>query len=934
MRLKKSPNFVNRKAGSTSHTTHKHIPMRSRLLLLLLALVALLTGCNRMPRKFVVGVSQCSMDSWRDKFNDELRTSALLSDSLTVIFQSANDDAAEQKRQLDQFIEQKVDLIVVSPVQLSSISQSLDEAHEHGIPVILYDRKADSDKYTAFVGCDNALIGQAMGSYIAQRLGGHGRVAEIRGLEGSSPAIERHRGFEAALKDYPGIELVASEAGDWKLTSGGQAMRQILGRTRDVDYVFAHNDRMAQGAREVMLAENPGSRCLFSGVDGLATENGGLVLVRDGVLDASYLYPTSGNEVADLALRILTGKPYEREINLQTTIVTRENVELSLMEARDAERQRANLGVLHQQVDSYVAHLQSQRVITVILVAFLVLLVALVVVVYRNLLNTSRLNHLLDERNERLRQLNEQVIAQAHSRLVFFTNVSHELRTPLTLIIDPVAQMEADTTIRGHSRELLALIKRNAIQLQQLVTTILDFRKIQNGKMTLSLAETDMVGRLRQWVDDFGPSAQRKRTTLHLDTDAFTAPTVVTDADKLSHIVFNLMSNALKYTPMGGDVFITLTSTDERFQISVRDTGKGIAPDAIPKVFERFFQANGSQAGTGVGLAVVKTYSELLQGTASVVSGDGRGAEFIVDLPLRITDPAPANPQMLYDGATAASASDADRQAADAKVDPNTNILLTPQYALPTDHATVLVIDDSDDIRTYLRTVLQPHYEVLEAADGECGLDVARSEVPDVILCDVMMPGIDGLEVCRTLKRNVATSHIPVIMLTAKALDSQRAEGYGCGADSYITKPFESGLLIARIGNLLRQRALLREKYASKQPDAEQDDPGERTFMQQLRHVIDSNMGDSEFSVEQLGAEMGLSRVQLYRKVKALTGTSAVDLLRRARLAKAHSLLQTTHRTIAEVAYDVGFSSPSYFAKCFKDEYGLTPGEMLVNSGR
>ena len=873
-------------------------------LLMALAMTLLTSSCQRTTPKFSVGVSQCSMDSWREKFIDELRTTALLTDSMKVTVRSANDDDEEQRRQIEQFVAEGVDLLVVSPNQMTSVADAIDAAYDRGIPVILYDRKSGSDKYTSFVGCDNHQIGQAMGSYIAQRLGGRGRVAEIRGLDGSSPAVERHRGLQEALGAYPDIELVASESGDWKRESGARAMRKILDDVGSVDYVFAHNDRMAMGARDVA----GGGCCLFAGVDGLATDSGGLALVMDGLLDASYLYPTKGDEVVCLAMKILTDRPFERENMLQTSIVTHENAELSLMEARDAELQRANLGLLHHQVDWYMSKMRTQRVLTMALVVILALLMAIVIIIYRNLIDKARMN-------ERLRQLNEQVIAQTHSRLVFFTNISHELRTPLTLIIDPVEQMMHDAAIRGRSRELLDLIKRNAVQLQQLVSTILDFRKIQNGKMPLNLESVDLTADLRQWVTDFGPTADRKRINLHMDATAFSRPTVVTDREKLSRIVFNLMSNALKYTPVGGDVFVSLAdSADGRFQISVRDTGKGISADDCARVFDRFFQASGSQAGTGVGLAVVKSYSELLQGTATVKSEEGHGAEFTVEFPRAVTEEGRPEIPMLYEGAVGETSDD----------------VRMPPELLP---GTVLVIDDNEDVRQYMRTILHPHYEVLEAADGEQGLAVARREVPDVVVTDVMMPGMDGMEVCRTLKRNVATSHIPVILLTAKVMDEQRAEGYECGADSYITKPFNSRVLIARIDNMLRQRALLRERFAgaeSKEADAAaEDDPRERTFMQQLRHVIDENLSDSDFSVEQLGAEMGLSRVQLYRKVKALTGTPVVDLVRRARLAKAHQMLPTTHRTIAEVAYDVGFTSPSYFAKCFKDEYGVSPGDLV-----
>ena len=250
-----------------------------------------------------------------------------------------------------------------------------------------------------------------------------------------------------------------------------------------------------------------------------------------------------------------------------------------------------------------------------------------------------------------------------------------------------------------------------------------------------------------------------------------------------------------------------------------------------------------------------------------------------------------------------------------------------------TNRPTVLVIDDNTDIRQYERTLLQDEYIVLEAADGKEGLAVALKEVPDLVICDVMMPVMDGLEFTKQLKTNTATSHIPVIMLTAKNLEEHRAEGYEHGADSYITKPFHSKVLLARIENLLRQRQLLKNLYqGSKEAEKEISEAHledrDRQFLKQLQAIIQKNLSDSEFGVEDMGQQIGLSRVQLYRKVKAMTGSSVVDLLRKARLAKARRLLETRSMSVSEVAYEVGFSAPSYFTKCFKEEYGMLPGDV------
>lgn len=924
-------------------------------LVIYVAIIVLLTGCAQQPRKYVIGVSQCSEDTWRDKLNDELKMGEYLNDSLIVKLASSNDDNVLQNKQVNQFIDEGVDLLIVSPNQLSAISKAVERAYDKGIPVILYDRKTNSDKYTAFIGCDNYTIGKSMGTFIAQQLQGKGRIVEIRGLEGSSPALERHRGFMDAIKPYPGLQVVASEGGNWKEEGGIQAMKRILKQTQDFDYVFAHNDCLAWGAYVAARQMRVKRNYKYTGVDGMATEGGGLELVRDGIFEASYLYPTKGDEVIALAMKILKHQPYERDNYLSTSIITQANAALTLMEARDAERQTHNLKTLHKQVNQYLSDYNSQKVMLIGLCLFLFVCLAAAALVFRGYLikvklnetlaktngELKRLNVELGEKNGELKRLNEEVLELTHSRLVFFTNISHELRTPLTLIADPVEMLLEDSGIKGKSRELLKMVQRNALALQQLVSNILDFRKIQNGKMELKLYRFDIVKTLTMWVGDFQLTAERKQIRLHLDVDDLKGShEMIADQEKISRIVFNLLSNALKYTPAGGEIFVSLKDEGANLRLDVRDTGKGISQDEADKIFERFFQAKGAASGTGIGLALVKSFVELHHGEARVESEPGKGSDFIVVIPREQEGDSQVihNDVDIVDNSVNTSAStgknvvdesvlqyidDGDRSHGKVQqlVSENTN------------RPTVLVIDDNTDIRQYERTLLQDEYVVLEAADGKEGLAVALKEVPDLVICDVMMPVMDGLEFTKQLKTNTATSHIPVIMLTAKNLEEHRAEGYEHGADSYITKPFHSKVLLARIENLLRQRQLLKNLYqGSKEAEKEISEAHledrDRQFLKQLQAIIQKNLSDSEFGVEDMGQQIGLSRVQLYRKVKAMTGSSVVDLLRKARLAKARRLLETRSMSVSEVAYEVGFSAPSYFTKCFKEEYGMLPGDV------
>ena len=902
-------------------------------------LTLLLSACSGNSKKYVIGVSQCSEDIWRDKLNSELKMGELLNDSLIVKIVSSNDDSKKQTEQVNQFIDEGVDLLIVAPNQLGILSTAIDRAYDAGIPVVLYDRKSDSEKYTAFMGCDNYLIGQSMGSFIAQRLHGNGRVVEIRGLEGSSPALERHRGFVDAIKNYPKVSLVTSEAGDWKEESGGRAMKRILQQTQDFDFVYCHNDRMAKGAYNIVQQMGITRPYRYTGVDGMATEGGGLEMVKEGILEASYLYPTKGDELIALVLKILSHQPFKRDNYLSTSIVTESNAELTLMEAKDTERQRNNLKLLHRQVDRYLSDYKTQKVLLSGLFAVIFILIVAAVLIFRGYVIKVRLNEQLAKKNEELEHLNNEVMELTHSRLVFFTNISHELRTPLTLIADPIEMLLEEGGIKGRSRELLKMVQRNAKALQQLVGSILDFRKIQNGKMELSLTRFDIVKALSVWTGDFQLTAERKHIQLQLDTSSYTSsPEIIADKEKVSRILFNLLSNAFKYTPVNGKIIVSLGNAQETdviegyatrhlLRISVKDTGKGIPSEERDKVFERFFQSKGASGGTGIGLALVKSFVELHHGTARVESEYGHGSNFIVILPCmqegEIKDEA-------------ASTTEVDETVLQY-IDDNSNQRGNMQQLVEAqgEKPTLLIIDDNNDIRQYERTLLQDRYIVLEAADGKEGIEIAMREVPDLVICDVMMPIMDGLEFTERLKTHVATSHIPVIMLTAKNLEEHRAEGYDHGADSYITKPFHAKVLLARIDNLLKQRCLLKnifQKHSLPETEIEESsmDDRDKAFIKKLHEIIQSNLSNSDCSVEDIGRKVGLSRVQLYRKVKALTGTSVVDLLRKARLAKAHRLLESNGKNISEVAYEVGFTSPSYFTKCFKEEFGILPGEVDI----
>lgn len=424
--------------------------------------------------------------------------------------------------------------------------------------------------------------------------------------------------------------------------------------------------------------------------------------------------------------------------------------------------------------------------------------------------------------------------------------------------------------------------------------------------------------------------AARRGITIRVDVSGVEDDAVlIADRDKMEHMYFNIMSNALKYTPDGGCITTTLLHHDHCYTLRIADTGKGIPTEELPHLFERFYQAKGAIGGTGIGLSLVKAYIDMHRGSVHAESVEGKGTTFVIELP----DSQPG-----YDPAKDAPAA---TQAEKGLVDDNyiaTDTTaqeaaerITNAEDFDAERPLVLIIDDNNGMRAYLRSILQDKYNVSEATNGEQGLEKARREVPKLVVCDVMMPVMDGLEFTKRLKEDTATSHIPVVLLTARSLSEQRKEGYDTGADSYITKPFSGQVLLSRIENLMRSRIMLRSVFAGDKQETEEEEKlneADKTFVGRLRTAIQENLGDNDFSVERLGEEIGLSRVQLYRKVKALTGQTPVELLRKARLTKARQLLEKTEKSVSEIAYEVGFTSPSYFNKCFKDEFDINPSSL------
>ena len=908
--------------------------MKNYLLLSILCLAGILMSCTQKHTRYRIGVSQCSDDEWRHKMNNEIVREALFYDGVEVEIRTAKDNNRNQIADIKYFIDKKVDLLIVAPNEAAAITPVVEKAYRQGIPVVVIDRKILSDKYTAFVGADNYEIGKDVGQYILNRLHGKGKVLEITGLEGSTPAMERHKGLTDVLKEEPGIEITASVDGAWLQSVAGEKMDSVFQTNKNIDLVFAQNDRMAIGAYLSARQQQLEKEMLFVGIDALPGKEYGVEQIINGVLDATFIYPTGGDKVVQVAMDILEKRPYERDTKLSTALVDKTNARVMQLQTDHITEQDGKIERLNNQVNEYLSRYSAQTMFLYACLIILLLFAALLAIIVRAYWTKNRMNmelsrqkKKLEEQRDQLISLSKQLEEATHAKLVFFTNISHDFRTPLTLVADPVEQLLEDKTLTPRQQSLLKVVHKNVHILLRLVNQILDFRKYENDKLELVRANMNLRVQLQEWSHSFQTLALKKHIHFVLEVNDDRADYLMAvDAEKMERVYFNLLSNAFKFTPENGTITVTLsTLTKEEggryARLVVADTGSGISVQHIRHIFDRFYQIDVNHAGSGIGLALAKAFVELHGGEITVDSVEGKGTVFTVDIPMTVVEEPSADLVQ-------------EPRITQQTVVEELEDMETEEQIPDENKECILIIDDNADVRDYVKSLLKEEYTVIEAPDGRAGLKKAMKYVPDAIICDVMMPVMDGLECCRKLKTELQTSHIPVMLLTACSLDEQRIQGFECGADSYISKPFNSKLLLVRLRNLMDNHKRLKQFFGdkttlSKEPVSDVD----KGFVDRFRELIEENLADSELSVEDLGSKMGLSRVQLYRKIKALTNYSPNELVRIARLKKAASLLASSEKTISEITYEVGFTSPSYFTKCYKDYFGESPTDFLKRRG-
>ncbi len=545
----------------------------------------------------------------------------------------------------------------------------------------------------------------------------------------------------------------------------------------------------------------------------------------------------------------------------------------------------------------------------------------------------------------------------------FFANISHEFRTPLTLILSPTENV-LSKSVDDETQKQLSIVKRSANRLLGLINQLLDLSKLEAGKLELRTSKSNIVPFIKGITMSFESIAERIDITLKVKAEKDEIE-LYFDKEKMTKILTNLLSNAFKFTPEGGEITVSIAKChselvsessamnflknqmlnqvqhDNSVEIKVRDTGIGIPADEIPKLFDRFYQVDSSQTreyeGTGIGLALTKELVELHQGTISAASKFGAWTEFTVTLPVgrkHLKDDEIVEEDVILKNLNEPVMDGSYKTDSPSHFDPAIagQVKLSVTDNTSEDKNIVLVVEDNADVREFIKDSLGNEFQIEEAANGEQGVRKAEQIIPDLIISDVMMPKMDGNELTRILKNDEKTSHIPIILLTAKAEQESRLEGLETGADDYLTKPFDTNELKVRIKNLLNIRKKLQEKYGKEiqvqKSDRKKLSSLDEHFMNNVLEVINKHLSEEEFSIEEFDKELVMGRVQIFRKLKALTGKSPSRYIRSIRLARAKKMIEEKKANISEIAYSVGFGSPAYFSKCFREEFGFPPSDL------
>lgn len=918
-------------------------PTAKGLLFLAVLVSIILTGCKTKTAKHVytIGFSQCvGNDLWRKTMLDEMKNELSLHPDVKFVYYDAKGNSQYQVQQVKRILSQGVDLLIISPNEAQPLTTVVEETINKGIPVIVIDRKTTSDNFTAYVGANNYQVGKMAGEYLMSKLKGTVNVIEITGSPKASPAFERMKGFQDAINTSSKIKVVGFLNGNWTQVSAEKELVSHKDLLTSADAIFAHNDVMAAAARQSLHNLNLNKKIFVLGVDALPGAGGGLEMIANKVIQASILYPTGGKEAIQTAMRILNKESYQKVNILQSLVIDSTNVQLMKLQwdrisgqQKDIERQQF---LLEEQRSIY----KSQASVLNIVIITLVLVVVFGGVAFYFLMENRKINSDLELKNEHiLRQRNELIEMSAKAKMAteaklnFFTNISHEFRTPLTLMLGPIEDVIQSAKLNSNQLSYLKLAHKNISILMKLVNQLIDYRKIEYDNQTIHASPNNIIDLINEVIGNFKHIANKRSIDLRLFTEEKNC-IVWFDLNMLDKVFFNLISNAFKFVADGGHIYIHVHKYDNIVQIDVEDNGIGMTADQTAHIFEHFYQADtGLSKGSGLGLALSKEIIQLHRGSITVKSAKWQSTVFTIKLPLgdehlkedekyqQVIDPKEISEQAMQYF---------------TELDASARPTASENFRTPRENS-ILIVEDNQDLLQFLTSKLSEHFEIFTAQNGATGVSEAFESVPDLIISDVVLPELSGRELTEKLKSDIRTSHIPIILLTAQTSMEHQIAGIKAMADAYLTKPFNFPHLLETINNLLKNRRKLKEHYTSEIKTNDRlpiSKTLDKKFINDFAGYVEQNLSNEQLSVEDISKAIGVSRIQLYRKVKALLGYNITDYIMTRRLKKAKYLLTNEDHTISMITYMVGFSTPNYFSTVFKAKYGCTPTEFKKKATR
>ncbi|MFD1616255.1 substrate-binding domain-containing protein [Gelatiniphilus marinus] len=885
---------------------------------------------NKQEKTYKIGFSQTGInDEWRKSMNQAMKIQAAFYPEIELKILEGQDDIDDQIKDIEALIAENVDILIVSPVQAAPITPIVERAFKKGIQVLIVDRKINGENYTAYLGADNYQVGTNAANYLASLSTESKRIIEIKGLLGSSPASERSSGFNNIITNTPNLNIVKRIQGNWESYSIKDSLSRVLDTNKNIDYIFAHNDRMALGAWEVLKEKGLEKSIKIVGVDGLNGPNGGIKHVQDQVFMATILYPTGGEEAIKLAVKILNGEKVAKRNILETTVIDSRNADILknqfdkiTQQQNDIEKQQDKI-----QLQEKIYFTQNNRLKILLGLLITSLLLAAYSIYSANSIRKKkreleiRNNKITIQRNQ-IEKFAEEVKISNDAKVNFFTGLSHEFKTPITLILSSIESLSENNSIKDNKliREV-GLIYNNSKRLLRLINQLLDFRKIEDRKFVLKASETNLYEFSTRIFEDFKREAQKRNLDFSIKTNDENLKIFI-DRNLMDKVYFNLLSNAFKFTPDNGSIHINIVNeANSNFvKIHFKDSGIGIPKKDLQNIFQAFFQAsNNNKASSGIGLHLSKEFVEMHKGTIDVSSK--HGTEFI--LTLYKGNAHLSLDEIIYEPDLV------DNSVLNFNSDFEENEFVEVGVEDDKERYSILIIEDNSDLIKYLRNKLIGEYDV-HLSDGSDGIEKAFEIVPDIIICDINLSDKTGFEICEILKKDLRASHIPVIMLTALNNKESYIKGLESGADLYLTKPFSFAVLNQSVKTLIYNREKLRYYFINNIHKINTDQSFgsiEQDFLSKINQIISDNLDNSKFSVENLASALNISRVQLYRKTKAILGVSISDYIQNIRLDKAKTLLQETQLTISEIAYATGFSSPNYFSTSFKNKFGNSPKE-------